>query len=155
MELEKRKLSGREKDEAAVKLLEQLREKLHFAGNISTARRIAHNLSWMQEDGLDILKEAVFGDFSKRTKFAAAYGLRSMHGRMRKMALDVLEEGVKHRNEGVREICNHALSVASGGAQGKALSRGPARATRARKFRIRDISANSSRRRRTSSLYNR
>jgi len=56
MRLEKRKPSGREKDEASIKLLAQLREKL-YSEHVGTARRAAFNLSWMQEDGLEILKE--------------------------------------------------------------------------------------------------
>ncbi len=85
MKLQERKPSGREKDEAAVALLAQLREKLH-SEEISLARKAAYNLSWMQEDGLDILVEALLGGFSRDTKKAAAYGLRSMNGRMRKLA---------------------------------------------------------------------
>jgi predicted N-acetyltransferase YhbS len=80
MSLGKREPSGREKDEAAVEQLAQLREKLHV-DDISKARKAAFNLSWMQEDGLEILTEALFGNFQRTTKKAAAYGLRSMHGR--------------------------------------------------------------------------
>jgi hypothetical protein len=113
MKLEKRKPSGREKDEAAVELLSQLREKLHSA-DISTARRAAYNLSWMQEDGLDILKEGLFGNFPRTTKKAAAYGLRSMHGRMKKMALEALNEGLKHPNRITKEACQKALQLLEG-----------------------------------------
>ena len=81
MKLERRKPSGREKNEASIKLLEQLRERLH-SDETSSARRAAFNLSWMQEDGLDILKEALFSNSPKKTKTAVAYGLRCMHGRM-------------------------------------------------------------------------
>jgi hypothetical protein len=96
MKLEKRKPSGREKDQASMKLLDKLREQLH-SSNSSTARRAAFNLSWMQEDGLDILQEALFGDTGRRTKGAATYGLRKMRGRMRKIALEVLSEGLKRK----------------------------------------------------------
>ena len=112
MKLEKRKPSGREKDEASIQLLEQLREKLYIT-DISAARRAAFVLSWQQEDGLDILKEALYNDSPKITKIAAVYGLRSMHGRMKKMALDVLEKGLKHRRTAIREACDHALTLAN------------------------------------------
>ncbi len=134
MKLERRKPSGREKDEASTKLLEQLRERLH-SDETSSARRAAFNLSWMQEDGLDILKEALFSDSPKKAKTAAAYGLRCMHGRMKKMALNVLEQGLKHRNTNVREVCNHALSLAGQRAQEKPPSEG----AREERLRIREI----------------
>jgi hypothetical protein len=108
MKLEKRKPSGREKDEESIKLLEELREKL-YVEDVSIARRAAFTLSWKQEDGLDILKEALFIDSPRTAKTAAVYGLRSMHGRMKKMALAVLEEGLKHRKTDIREACSHAL----------------------------------------------
>jgi len=135
MRLERRKPSGREKDEASIKLLELLREKL-YSDDSSTARRAAFNLSWMQEDGLQILKEALFGGSSKRAKNAAVYGMRCMQGRMKKMALNVLEQGLKHRNINVRDACSHALSLISRRTQGKSLSKGPAPAGR---FAIREI----------------
>ena len=89
MESETKKTTGREKDEAAVKLLEKLRDQLH-SSDASNRRRAAFNLSWLQEDGLEILKDALFGSDPVTTKNAAAYGLRKMRGRMKKMALDVL-----------------------------------------------------------------
>lgn len=110
MKLKKRKPSGREKDEESIKLLEQLREKLHL-DDVSAARRAAFVLSWKQEDGLEILKEALFSDSPKIAKTAAAYGLRNMHGRMKKMALNVLEQGLKHRKVDIRDACSHALSL--------------------------------------------
>ena len=134
MKLERRKPSGREKDEASIKLLEQLRERLH-SDETSSARRAAFNLSWMQEDGLDILKEALFSSSPKKTKTATAYGLRCMHGRMKKMALNVLEQGLKHRNTNVREVCNHALSLTGQSAQEKPPSEGAGE----EKLRIREI----------------
>ena len=71
MKLEKRTPSGREKDEAAIELLNKLREKV-FSDNVSIARLAAFNLSWMQEDGLDILREILFGNFPRTAKKAAA-----------------------------------------------------------------------------------
>lgn len=118
MTLERRKPSGREKDEAAVELLAQLREKLHCE-DISKARKAAYNLSWMQEDGLDILTEALFGNFPRTTKKAAAYGLRSMHGRMQKMAEEVLTQGLTHSNRISKEACAKALLLMKGGASKK------------------------------------
>ncbi len=108
MNLKKRQPSGREKDEAAINLLARLREKLH-ADNPSIARRSAFNLSWMQEDGLDILKETLFGRATRVAKSAAAYGLRKMHGRMRKAALEVFKEGLEHTSYDTRITCQNAL----------------------------------------------
>ena len=85
MESGKRKISGREKDEASIILLEKLQGQLH-SSNASIRRRAAYNLSWMQEDGLDILKSTLFKECAVTTKNAAAYGLRKMQGRMKKMA---------------------------------------------------------------------
>jgi hypothetical protein len=108
MTLQERRPSGREKDEAAVALLAQLRQKLH-AQEISAARKAAFNLSWMQEDGLEILTEALFGGFARDTKRAAAYGLRSMNGRMRKLAMETLEKGLTHSNRITKEACTKSL----------------------------------------------
>jgi hypothetical protein len=121
MILEKRKPSGREKNEEAVKLLEQLREKL-YVDDISAARRAAFNLSWKQEDGLDILKEALFNNSPRTAKIAAVYGLRNMQGRMKKPALALLEQGLKHRNTDIRNACSHALSLISQGTREKSPS---------------------------------
>jgi len=110
MKLEPRKPSGREKDEAAVVALAQLREKLH-SGEISLARKAAFNLSWMQEDGLDILLEALFGSFPRDTKKAAAYGLRSMNGRMRKLAEEALTKGLTHPNRITKDACAKSLQL--------------------------------------------
>jgi hypothetical protein len=112
MELDKRKPSGREKDEAAIALLAQLRMKLH-SKDISTARKAALNLSWMQEDGLDILVEVIFGSFPRTAKKAAAYGLRRMNGRMRKMATEVLTRGLTHENRITQEACAKSLMLMS------------------------------------------
>ncbi len=110
MKLPERKPSGREKDQAAVALLAQLREKLH-SEEISHARKAAFNLSWMQEDGLDILIEALFGSFPRDTKKAAAYGLRSMNGRMRKLAEEALTKGLTHSNRITKDACAKSLQL--------------------------------------------
>lgn len=104
------KLSERQRDEASVELLKKLREKL-LSDNISTARRAAFNLSWKQEDGLVILKEALFGNYQRTAKKAAAYGLRSTKGRMRKMAKEVLEQGLKHHDRTTKAACVKSLSL--------------------------------------------
>ena len=114
MELPPRQPSGREKDAAAVALLTQLRTKLH-AKDISIARKAAYSLSWMQEDGLAILTQVLLGDFSRTSKKAAAYGLRSMKGRMKKLALEVLQQGLKQRDRTTRAACVKALSLIKGG----------------------------------------
>ncbi|HPC93765.1 MAG TPA: hypothetical protein PLU87_02395 [Sedimentisphaerales bacterium] len=137
MKLEKRTPSGREKDEAAIELLNKLREKV-FSDNVSTARLAAFNLSWMQEDGLDILKEILFGDFPRTAKKAAAYGLRSMKGRMRKMASDVLTEGLRHSDRVTRDACTKALFIMAGGQPPKPAfrpKRKPDKGSRIREFR--------------------
>ncbi len=110
MESERRKITGREKDEAAIKLLEKLRDQLH-SSDASNRRRAAYHLSWLQEDGLEILKGALFGSDHVTTKNAAAYGLRKMRGRMKKMALVTLKEGLKHRDSSTREVSRHALKL--------------------------------------------
>ena len=79
--------------------------------DISTARKAAFNLSWMQEDGLEILKGTLYGNYPPTTKNAAAYGLRKMRGRMKKIALDVLNQGLKRRDKSTREICRNALQL--------------------------------------------
>jgi len=113
-----RKPSGREKDEAAVERLAQLREKLH-SDDINTARQAAFNLSWMQEDGLEILAEALLGDFPRTAKKAATYGLRNMHGRMRTLGEAVLTRGLTHSNRTTRDACSKALYLMKGGGSGK------------------------------------
>lgn len=144
MRLKKRKPSGREKDEESIKLLEQLREKLYL-DDVSAARRAAFVLSWKQEDGLDILKEALFGNSPKITKTAAVYGLRSMHGRMKKMALNVLKQGLKHRKSDIRDACSHALSLTSRRKQEKSPLEKPPKAA---KIEIREVRGKSTARRR-------
>jgi len=98
----------RERDPATIELLKNLRTKL-FSENISVARVAAFNLSWLQEDGLTILKEAILGDYSKIVKKAAAYGLRNMRGRMKKMATEVLEQGQQSQDNVTREACAKSL----------------------------------------------
>jgi len=113
MALDEKNPEGMEKDAEAIERLRQLREKL-FSNDISTARVGGFNLSWMQEDGLAILKEALFGDYSRTTKKAAAYGLRSMHGRMKPMAAEVLTQGLRHSDPMTREACAKSLSIMKG-----------------------------------------
>lgn len=114
MKFQEQKSSGQEKDEASIELLRQLTKKL-CSSDISTARLAAFNLSWMQEDGLAILTETLLGNYSRTTKKAAAYGLRSMKGRMKKMASEVLEQGLKHRDRTTKAACIKALSLMKGG----------------------------------------
>ena len=147
MRLEKRRPSGREKDEAAVALLAKLREQL-YCSNISTIRQSAFNLSWMQEDGLEILREALFGHASRRTKGAAAYGLRKMRGRMRKLAEEVLVEGIKHPDAKTAEICGNALIVLKRGKRtGKWPRRPKRRSANGPRIAIREIPARGRKRR--------
>jgi hypothetical protein len=135
MRLKKREPSGREKDEESIKFLEHLREKL-YSNDISAARQAAFVLSWKQEDGLDILKEALLINSPKATKIAAVYGLRSMHGRMKKMALNVLEQGLKSRKIGIRDACSHALSLTRQNTPKKYPSENP---PKSRKLEIREV----------------
>jgi hypothetical protein len=113
MKPNEKKRSVPEKDEAAIELLKQLTRKL-CSNDITIARLAAFNLSWMQEDGLAILTQVLLGDFSRTSKKAAAYGLRSMKGRMKKMALEVLEQGLKQRDRTTKAACIKALSLIKG-----------------------------------------
>ena len=110
MKSDEQKSSGQAKDEASIERLRQLTRKL-CSNDITTARLAAFNLSWMQEDGLAILEKILFGDFSRTTKKAAAYGLRSMKGRMKKSATEVLERGRKNRDRTTKAACIKALSL--------------------------------------------
>ena len=121
MKLEREESSGAERSEATVALLRKLRAKL-VSDDISRARLAAYNLSWMQEDGLEILREVLIGDFPRTAKKAAAYGLRRMHGRMKKMAFEVLEKGTKHRDRSTREACVKSLLLMRGVTPGEASS---------------------------------
>ena len=102
--------SEREEGKSCAELLEKLKEQL-LSSNASVRRQAAFSLSWMQEDGLQILKVTVFGDHSESTKNAAAYGLRKMRGRMKKQALEIFKKGLKHRNSSTRDVCSHALEM--------------------------------------------
>jgi len=145
MRIGKRKPSGREKDDASIKLLEKLREKL-YAESAAARRWAAFNLSWMQEDGLEILEEVLFGDSPRTIKNAAAYGLRSMRGRMKKKVLEVLARGRNHRNRDTREVCRNALSKLEPRTAG--VSGSEKKKTRARKYQIKEIPSKSRGRRR-------
>jgi len=147
MRLKKREPTGREKDQEAIKLLEQLREKV-YCENPSAARHAAFNLSWMQEDGFDILKEALYSTANRATKGAAAYGLRKMRGRMRKLGMGLLVEGLKHANEGTRQVCARALLLEKEGkqaAQQQPSANAPPRPRGKPRFRISEISHESPR----------
>ena len=143
MQLGRRKPSGREKDEASIKLLERLREQL-YSSNPSTRRQTAFCLSWMQEDGLEILQEALFGRFPVRIKTAAAYGLRSMRGRMTKMALEVFRQGLRNTNIATPEVCRKALLRLGEKTEQELISQKP----RAGNLRIKEIPAKTKRKRR-------
>jgi hypothetical protein len=101
---------GAVRDEASIAILKNLRDKL-LSKNISIARVAASNLAWKQEDGLTILTEALFGDYPRNTKKAAAYGLRRMNGRMQKMAIEVLNKGLKHNDRTTKAACIKSLSL--------------------------------------------
>jgi hypothetical protein len=100
-------------DAEAIERLRQLREKL-LSNDVSTARVAGFNLSWMQEDGLAILKEVLFGEYSRTAKKAAAYGLRSMHGRMKTMGKEILTQGLGHSDRITREACAKSLDLMKG-----------------------------------------
>lgn len=135
MESNKRILTGREKDEAAIKLLGKLREQLR-SSDASNRRRAAFNLSWMQEDGLEILKDALFGSGNITTKNAATYGLRKMRGRMKKMAMEVLSQGLKHRDSATKQVSRNALQLLGRKVPGVSTHQKPT----AKRTRIREIS---------------
>lgn len=103
----------RVRDEATIEKLKQLRQKL-MSENISHARVAAFQLSWLQEDGMAVLQEALFGSYSKTTKRAAAYGMRSMRGRMKKVAVEVLEKGTTHQDRVTQEVSKTSLGLMRG-----------------------------------------
>jgi len=105
-----KKTSQCQRDEATIALLRKLRGEL-LSNDITTARLAALNLAWKQEDGLAILTEALFGDYPRTAKKAAAYGLRKMNGRMRKMGTEVLMQGLKHRDRTTKAACIKSLSL--------------------------------------------
>ncbi len=110
MEVNSKKHSDQQKSEESIKLLRKLRDQLH-SSNGSIRRQAGFNLSWIQEDGLEILKDVLFGDSPITTRNAAAYGLRKMRGRMKKMALEVFHQGLEHQNNSIKEVCNKALTL--------------------------------------------
>ncbi|MHC4212665.1 MAG: hypothetical protein ACYSWP_04740 [Planctomycetota bacterium] len=105
--------TDQQKHEAAVELLNKLKETL-YSDNISIARKAAHKLSWMQEDGLDILKGGLLGSSPRTTKKAAAYGLRNMHGRMKKLATEVLKQGLLSKNRTTKAASEKSLMLMLG-----------------------------------------
>jgi len=142
MMLEKRIPTGREKDQAAIELLEELRQKL-YNESASVARRAAFNLSWMQEDGLEILEEALFSTASYKTKNAACYGLRNMHGRMKKAALEVIRNGLDSQDKGTREACLVAMQLIN---RPKAEKTAPKKSYRSQRPQIREMRGRQKRR---------
>ncbi len=149
MNLERRPLSGREKDEDSAELLEKLRAKLHY-DNISVARRAAYNLSWLQDDGLEILKEALYSNTGRVTKTAASYGLRNMRGRMKKLALECLQEGLEHHSRRVREACDRAIGLLGRKKQKPSAHRKTGKRPR---FRIQDVPSGNVRKPRVRNTY--
>jgi uncharacterized membrane-anchored protein YjiN (DUF445 family) len=135
MKDEMAELSDQEKHDAAVELLKELKKKL-YSDDITTARLAAHKLSWMQEDGLAMLRSALFGSHPKTVKKAAAYGLRSMRGRMRKLASQVLEEGSQRSNLTTKAACEKALFLMKGGIPEKSRSNSKSNSNR---MRIREM----------------
>jgi len=118
MTLDNGKSSQRQRDKATIELLRKLREEL-LSDDISTARLAAFNLSWKQEDGLAILTEVLFGNYPRTAKKAAAYGLRSMKGRMQKMASEVLKQGLRHRDRTTKAAYIKSISLMKGKVSGK------------------------------------
>jgi hypothetical protein len=146
MKLEERKPSGREKDEASIGLLAQLRENL-YSDDALDRRRAALNLSWMQEDGLDILKEAILSDFPKAIKKSAVYALRGMRGRMKKKVLELFRQGLKHQNSETAGLCKDALAAVLAKTTEKPVSE-KKKKDRAPKFNIREIPGKKKRKKR-------
>ncbi len=134
------KPSERQRDPATIELLRNLREKM-FSSNISAARVAAYRLSWLQEDGFAVLSEALFGNYSRNAKKAAAYGLRNMKGRMKKIAVEALEQGLKHQDRTTKAVCLKSLQLMRGEITGKEKPRPASRGTSRR--RIQSTSGNS------------
>lgn len=103
----------RERTEETIEKLKQLRLKL-MSNNISHARVAAFQLSWLQEDGMAVLQEALFGNYPQTAKRAAGYGLRSMRGRMKKLAVEVLEKGVEHQDRMTQDVSKTSLGLMRG-----------------------------------------
>ena len=112
---EQQNKTKRKTDEESIKALKEMTKKL-CSNDITTARLAAFNLSWMQEDGLAILTNILNGDFTRTSKKAAAYGLRSMKGRMKKLAAEVLQKGLRSRDRTTKAACIKALSLMNKGA---------------------------------------
>lgn len=110
--------NNRQRNEATIELLRKLREKL-LSDDISTARLAGFELARKQEDGLTILSEVLFGSYPRTAKKAAAYGLRRMNGRMRKMGLEVLQQGLRHRDRTTKAACIKSISLMKGGSSAK------------------------------------
>jgi hypothetical protein len=110
MVMENKEQQNLEKTQESIKIFERLAEKMR-SKNPSIARKAALNLSWLQEDGLEILKTALIGDETHITKAAATYGLRKMQGRMKKMALKLLEDGCMMKDTETRKVCENAMRV--------------------------------------------
>ncbi len=140
MRLGSRKRTGREKDEASAQLLEKLREQL-YSENGNVARQSAHHLSWLQEDGLEILKEALFSNATRRTKNAATYGLRKMRSRMTKPALLLIKAGTKSTNSATAQACHSAIDLLFNKRPKKPSRHQHAKKKRSPRFEIRDIPA--------------
>ncbi|MBL7085295.1 MAG: hypothetical protein ISS43_04215, partial [Candidatus Omnitrophica bacterium] len=99
-----------------------------YIGNSYRRRMAARWLSWMQEDGLEILKKALFSKkTSLATKISAGYGLRLMchygewhgkrlrpRGRMKDKAFEVLQNGLKNKNPDVVQASLHSLRLIRG-----------------------------------------
>jgi hypothetical protein len=110
MVMEHKEKQDLEKTQESIKLFERLAEKIR-SENPSIARKTALNLSWLQEDGLEILKNALIGDEKHTTKAAAAYGLRKMQGRMKKIARKILDDGSKTTDAETKKVCENALRI--------------------------------------------
>ena len=134
------KPSERQRDAATIELLRNLREKI-LKSNISSARVAAYHLSWLQEDGFAILSEALFGNYSRNAKKAAAYGLRNMKGRMKNISIEALEQGLKHQDRTTKAVCLKSLQLMRGEITGKEKTKPGSRGASRR--RIQSTSGNS------------
>jgi hypothetical protein len=110
MNKEPQNQTERVRDAQTIAQLKELSQKL-LSDDINQARLAAHRLSWMQEDGFTLLKLGLFGRYSRNTKKAAAYGLRSMKGRMKKAAIELLTEGLRDRDRTTKAACKKALQL--------------------------------------------
>jgi hypothetical protein len=99
---------SREQNDSSVQLIKELEQQVH-SSNASIRRKAAYNLAWLQEDGMEVLKGILFGNNPIMTKNAASYGLRKTQGRMKKIAIDVLMQGLKCNNSSTIQVCRNAL----------------------------------------------